>query len=163
MPRRLGPLLLIAAAALAAACDRDSAAADEILDQIERDDFRNSYDRAPRWDRRLRTEASPHGYWIDIYVNETMSDAIAAGVPIDAWPQDSLVVAEAWTTEDDEGREFLLVMAKSDPATNAWSWYEWRGEDDLIYAAPEVSQCVRCHEAGEDLVRSFELPPIIDP
>ncbi|MEZ4382519.1 MAG: cytochrome P460 family protein [Nannocystaceae bacterium] len=151
-------LLLLAALAGPGACaDRDTDAGDALLKELGSADFRNSYSRAPGWERRLLGD-SPHGFWIDVYINDVMVDAIAANVPIDAWPIGSRVVIEGWTTEDAEERDFLLVMDRQ-TATDAWFWAEWGEEDALVYAGDEVRHCVACHEEGEDSVRSILLPP----
>jgi hypothetical protein len=158
--RSVAPALLVAAAFAGpfACADRDVEAGDALLKELGSDDFRNSYSRPPGWDRRLRGD-SPHGFWIDVYINDVMVDAIDANVPIDAWPIGSRVVVEGWSTEDDPERDFLVVMDRP-TSTDSWFWAEWGEEDALIYAGDEVSHCVVCHDDGEDKVRAFLLPPL---
>jgi len=155
---------LIVTGALGAAvggCDRDVAGGEALFKDLASADYRNSYARPPGWARRLRGE-SPHGTWVDVYINTVMAEAIDDNVPLDAWPVGSRVVLEGWITEDAESREFLVVMSKP-TATDFWYWAEWDSEDALVYAGDAVDNCVKCHEAGEDEARAFVLPPISKP
>ena len=164
MRSRLQAALLVGAAmvpVLAGGCARDVEAGEALLLELESSDFRNAYTRPPGWARRLRGR-SPHGAWVDIYINDAMTDAIDDNIPLDRWPVGSRVVLEGWLTEDALSREFLVVMSKP-TATDYWYWAEWDAEDGLIYAGEAVAQCVECHNAGEDEVRAFPLPPIATP
>ena len=147
-----------AATLLTGACDRDVDAGAALLQELESADYRNSYKRPPGWGRRLRGD-SPHGSWVDIYINDVMVDAIADNVPLDTWPVGSRVVIEGWANEGSEIREFLLVMSKP-VATDTWYWAEWGVGDVLVYAGEAVVHCTNCHDIGEDRVRAFDLPPI---
>ncbi len=140
------------------ACDRDEDGGAALLQEIESADYRNAWARAPGWGRRLRG-TSPHGTWVDVYINDAMADAIADNVPLDAWPVESQVIVEGWATEDATEREFLVVMSKP-TALDTWYWAEWGKEEALIYAGEDISHCLRCHDGGEDQVRAFGLPPI---
>ncbi|HFE45865.1 MAG TPA: hypothetical protein ENJ18_10315 [Nannocystis exedens] len=148
----------IAVAPLMGACDRDVDAGAELLQDLESADYRNSYTRAPGWGRRLQGE-SPHGGWVDIYINDVMVDAIADNVPLATWPVGSRVVIEGWANEGSEVREFLAVMSKP-VATDTWYWAEWGADDVLVYSGEDIVHCMKCHDAGEDDVRAFDLPPI---
>lgn len=160
LPARAASLVVAVAmmVPLAVACDRDVEGGEALLQELESSDYRNAWGRAPGWGRRLRGD-SPHGTWVDVYINDVMSEAIADNVPLDAWPLESQVVVEGWATEDATEREFLVVMSKP-TSLDTWYWAQWGADEALIYGGEDIAHCVRCHEAGEDEVRAFTLPPI---
>lgn len=169
MPRRAAlwperprtPPTVLAAALALAACHQDQEDADAFLDRLDSEDYRSAYRHAPGWETsRQPTRASPHGFYLDIYVNGVMSAAIDDGRPLEHWPEGSIVVADAWSTPSSPRPEFLLVMEKRADGAG-WTWLEWKGDgDELVFAGDDVPQCVRCHDAGEDQVRAFGLPPL---
>lgn len=160
VPRhRLAPAL--AATILVVACQRDRGEGDAFLDRLDSEDYRSAYRRAPGWETaRQPTRASPHGNYLDIYLNSVMEAAIEDGVPLEHWPKDSVIVVDAWSTASSPQPEFVLVMEKREEG-EGWFWLEWKGADqELVFADDAVVQCARCHDAGEDQVRSFGLPPL---
>lgn len=148
-------------AALLLGCNVDRGDAEAFLDRLESEDYRSAYRRAPGWETsRQPTRDSPHGFYLDIYINSPMSAAIDDGRPIAHWPEGSIVVVDAWSTPSSPAPEFLLVMEKPDDG-EAWIWRAWKGAgDELLYAGDDVPQCVGCHERGEDQVRALGLPPL---
>ncbi|MEZ4454906.1 MAG: cytochrome P460 family protein [Nannocystaceae bacterium] len=156
---RLGAALAVTL--LVTGCQRDRGAGEAFLNRLDSEDYRSAYRRAPGWETaRQPTRDSPHGNYLDIYLNSVMEAAIEDGVPLEHWPEGSVIVVDAWSTPGAPNPEFLLVMEKQGRG-EGWYWLEWRGADhDLVFAEESVAQCVRCHESGEDQVRSFGLPPL---
>ncbi|MCB9569093.1 MAG: cytochrome P460 family protein [Myxococcales bacterium] len=159
--RRPASLALLLTAALplvlsSGCADREGA--DDLLDRIEGDAFRTTYARAPGWETPRSPKAGgPHGDFLDIYVNETMSAAIAAGEPLDAWPVGSIIVKESWASVDAEEPDFLVAMERQ---AEGWFWGEWEADGSVVVAGLNSGRCTGCHDAGEDQVRAFGLPPI---
>ncbi len=155
LPCRAAALALVVA--LAPACT-DDAGAEALFDQLQSDDFRNAYGRAPGWEEpRAPRAGGPHGSFVDIYINQVMVDAIQDAIPLTAWPEGSIVVKEGWATADAVDAEFLVAMKRG---RDGWFWAEWRGDGSLVVAGDDAPACVKCHDTGEDQVRAFPLPPL---
>lgn len=159
MLRRMAPALrvMLALAALSLAGCAEEEEAESLRAQLQGEDFRNSFRRAPGLARPLHRVDGPHGYFADIYINGPIADAIDAGVPLSAWPEGSIIVEEAWATRESETPDFMLVMERR---RDAWFWVSWHGDGSLLSAGEGLRACVRCHDAGADQVRSFGLPPL---
>jgi len=135
--------------------------ADAIRDQLRDDDYRNTYARAPQWpDPRMPAAGGPHGGYIDVYVNDVMQEAIedaeASGVPLERWPEGSIIVKDGWSAPDGGSFEYLSFMERR---SGGWFWGEYTGSGRLVSAGKNDKTCVGCHSSGEDQVRAFGLPP----
>lgn len=127
----------------------------EFLEQLREQDYR-SFDRAPGWETpRQPAAGGPHGSFLDLYVNDTVAEAVAAAAPLDAWPEGSLIVKDAWADEAGQDLRFVAAMEKRE---GRWFWAEYRGNDDAVVEAIEPSQCTGCHDPGDDGVLAFDLP-----
>jgi hypothetical protein len=136
------------------ACGR--AEAGDIRDEIEEDDYRNTYARAPGWESgRLPSDGGPHGAFVDIYVNDVMQEAIEANEPIDRWPEGSIIVKDGWSAQEGGDYEFLSFMERR---SDGWFWAEYNDRGRLVSAGLDDSTCTGCHESGDDSVRAFALP-----
>ena len=147
------------AAALTVGCGGSEA--DELRDQIEADDYRESYDRAPGWEQpRAPSQGGPHGDFVDIYVNDVMAEAIAqaqaSGAALERWPEGSIIVKDTWTAAS--GGE-LVYLAFMERRAEGWFWGEYRRGRRLVSAGLHDDTCTGCHAAGQDEVRAFPLPP----
>jgi hypothetical protein len=92
--------LSMAAFGLPCCAQRDEA--QELRQQLEDDDYRRSYARAPGWDaERQPSEGGPHGDFVDIYVNDVVEQAFASGEALDAWPEGSIIVKDGWSSDGD--------------------------------------------------------------
>lgn len=152
---------LLALVVLTAAVGCNAAEADDLRDQIRDDDYRNTYARAPGWeDGRLPAEGGPHGGFIDIYINDVMEEAIAeaeaSGQPLERWPEGSIIVKDGWSAQEGGSFEYLSFMERR---SGGWFWGEYTGRGRLVSAGKNDKTCVGCHNAGEDQVRAFGLPP----
>lgn len=116
-------------------------------------DYR-SFDRAPGYEQPRHTSSAPHGGFVDIYVNDVVSEALAGGA-IDAWPDGALVVKDGWGAATGDDLRYLAAMEKRD---GEWFWAEYRRGTELIYAGIAEPTCTRCHDAGSDGVLAFTLP-----
>lgn len=134
--------------------------ADDLRDQLRDDDYRNTYARAPGWEEgRLPAEGGPHGGFIDLYINDVMEDAIAEGVPLERWPEGSIIVKDGWSSAEGGSFEYLSFMERRD---GGWFWGEYTGSGRLVSAGKNDSTCTGCHSSGEDQVLAFGLPPYAD-
>lgn len=146
--------MLATTAILLLACN--AAEADDIRDQLRDDDYRETYARAPGWEEpRQPSQRGPHGPFVDIYVNDVVEDAVAAGEALDRWPEGSLVVKDGWGDADGTDHEYLAFMERR---SDGWFWAEYDDDGRLVSAGLDDSTCAGCHEAGQDSVRAFDLP-----
>jgi hypothetical protein len=136
-------------ALLACGDNQDPEGAARLWDDIHRVEYRE-WQRAPGYEQR-RSSNAPHGGRVSIYVNDVVAEALAAGEPLDAWPEGSLIVKDGFDGSD---LELIAAMEKS---AEGWFWAEYDDEGDPDYSGkPEL--CTECHERGEDFVRAFDLP-----
>jgi len=142
-------------ALLAVGCgdDQDPEGAQELFDRIHEQDYR-SWERAPGYAARQPSDA-PHSDAVDIYVNDVIAAAIAAGEPLQEWPLDSLIVKDGFNADDE-----LDLIAAMEKRQGGWFWVEYTDPDaggDAKYSGePEI--CIDCHQSGSDYVRAFGLP-----
>jgi hypothetical protein len=132
--------------------DQDPDGASALWERIHAENYRG-FAHAPGYDTRQPSNTA-HSDQVDIYVNATIADAIAAGQPISAWPVGALIVKDGF---DDSGDQALV--AAMDKRADGWFWVEWSdlsGETAKYSGQPEL--CIDCHSSGEDLVRAFTLP-----
>jgi hypothetical protein len=143
--------MALAIALLVAACgdDQDPAGAAALWDRIHAEKYRD-WARAPGFEQR-RSSGAAHGNAVDIYVNETVSQALRGGSALTAWPTGSLIVKDGF---DDDDFELVAAMEKR---ADGWYWAEWDNEGDASYSG-RPSLCIDCHASGADSVRAFALP-----
>jgi hypothetical protein len=143
--------LLLGFGVLVLACgdDQDPDGAAELWGRIHAQNYR-TFARAPGFEQR-RPSAAAHGDAVDIYVNETISEALRAAGPLRHWPEGSLIVKDGF-----DGGDFDLVAAMEKRA-DGWFWAEWDADGDAAYSG-RPSICTECHAAGADSVRAFVLP-----
>jgi hypothetical protein len=144
-------LLTGVASALLCGCgdNQDEMGARDLLADIRAQGYRG-WERAPGWPARASSNA-PHGDEVDIYVNEVVSDALAAAEPLELWPLGSIVAKDGW---DGSELELIAVMQKR---SDGWFWAEYDGDGEPAYSGhPEL--CTDCHQRGSDYVRAFRLP-----
>lgn len=140
-------LLLFSVLFGAAACgdDQDPSGARELLDRVRAEGYQD-WTRAPGYEVR-RASRAPHSDAVDIYINETLVQALEADPPVDAWPIGSIIVKEGWDGGD---RELIALMEKR---TDGWFWAEFFGSDSKYSGKPDL--CIDCHRSGDDFVRAF--------
>lgn len=127
----------------------------EFLEELRELDYR-SFARAPGWATpRLPDQGGPHGAFLDMYVNDVVDDAVLAGEPLDAWPEGSLIVKDAWNDEAGEDLQFTAAMEKRE---GVWFWAEYRDDDSVIVEGLDEPRCTGCHDVGDDGVLAFDLP-----
>jgi Cytochrome P460 len=143
--------MLLAANVLLAACgdDQDPAGAAALWSRIHAENYRG-WARAPGYEQR-RSSSAAHGDAVDIYINETVSDALRSPSGATAWPAGSLIVKDGF-----DGGDFELVAAM-EKRTDGWFWVEWDSDGDASYSG-KPSTCIDCHASGSDFVRAFALP-----
>lgn len=143
------------AAVLLPACAASEA--EDLLEQLRDDDYRETYRRAPGWEEPLMpSDGGPHGVVVDIYVDDTVAEALDSGESLDAWPEGSLIVKDGWEDESGDELRFVLLMEKRDRGD--WFWAEYDANLVVEYAGLNESVCTSCHESGDDFVLAFGLP-----
>ncbi len=148
-------LALVCSLLFCSACGRGEAR--DLLEQIQDDDYRETYRRAPGWeDPLLPADGGPHGAFIDIYVNDVVEDAIDSGESLSAWPAGSLIVKDGYNDEDGSDLKFVVLMERRDG--DSWFWAEYRPDGSVVFAGVDESTCTSCHAGGEDSVLAFALP-----
>lgn len=149
MLHRVSLFLFLGLTAAASAChNEDPAGAEALWDEIHDADYRK-WERAPGYPERA--PSSVHGREMDIFVNDVVTAAAFADAPIEAWPDGSIIVKDGY---DGGALTLLAVMAKQD---GAWFWAEYQ-EDGEVESSGTPGKCLRCHDAGDDYVRAFNLP-----
>ena len=148
--RRLAASVSLACLALLGCGDnQDEAGAKKLLSDAQADGYR-SWERAPGWPARLKSDG-PHGGSVDIYVNDVIAEALAVGEPLSAWPLGSIIAKDGW---DGSALELIAMMEKR---ADGWFWAEFDGDGDPSSSGhPDV--CIDCHRRGSDFVRAFSLP-----
>jgi hypothetical protein len=143
-------MALVATALVCAACgdDQDPGAAADLWSRIHAQSYR-SWARAPGFEQR-RASSAAHGDAVDIYINETVAEALRTP-NLSSWPTGSIIVKDGF----DDG-DFDLVAAMEKRA-DGWFWAEWDNEGGVDYSG-RPSICVECHASGSDSVRAFPLP-----
>jgi len=137
------------------ACAGDDAEALALLDDVRDADYGNAFDRAPGWTTPLLPSEGPHGTHVDIYVDDTVAEALVAEPPRSAWTEGSIIVKDAWNDAQGEDLRFVAIMEKRG---DVWYWAEFDGDDEVVVAGLDTGRCAGCHDAGEDQVRAFGLP-----
>lgn len=140
------------------ACNAD---AKELRDEIQDDNYRETYARAPGFeDGRVSAMGGPHGAFIDLYINEVVREAIAeateTGEAPTQWPEGSVIVKDGWSAMEGGDYEYLSFMERRG---GGWFWGEYKRGERLVSAGENDDTCTGCHAAGEDQVRAFGLPP----
>jgi hypothetical protein len=130
--------------------NQDPAGANELLSRIQAENYRG-WARAPGYEQRMQS-AAPHGSEVDIYVNPTLSEALA-GPAIDSWPEGSTIAKDGWKSDG----ETLHIVAVMEKRTDGWFWAEYDGAGEPLYSgSPDI--CTGCHASGADYVRAFGFP-----
>lgn len=148
-PRSLLLACLTAAIAATGGCkNEDPEGAEALWDEILADEY-TAWERAPGYPERA--PSSVHGREMDIFVNDIVAAAVAAGAPLEEWPEGSVIVKDGY---DKGALTLVAVMKKTD---GAWFWAEYQ-EDGEIDSSGTPRSCLNCHDAGSDHVRAFALP-----
>jgi hypothetical protein len=129
--------------------NQDDAGARRLLSRVREERYRG-WERAPGWPTR-RTSNAPHGDAVDIYINDTIHEALVLGEPLTRWPLGSIVVKDGWDGSD---LELIAIMEKRD---DGWYWAEFDDDGDPDYSG-HPDACIDCHRDGSDYAQSFRLP-----
>lgn len=110
----------------------------------------HSWTRAPGFPGVTPSTAS-HGDAVEIFVNDVIAEALAAGEPLPRWPDGALIVKDGF--RDGEPH----IVAAMEKRGDEWFWAEYEPDGEVLFSgSPGV--CTRCHDAGDDYVRAFGLP-----
>ena len=131
--------------------DQQPAEAAALWDRIHAENYRG-FARAPGYDARTPSNTA-HSDQVDIYINQTVVDALAGGA-ITEWPVGSLIVKDGFDSDGDHA-----LVAVLDKRADGWFWTEYtdlESSDALYSGKPDVR--IDCHSSGADFVRAFSLP-----
>jgi hypothetical protein len=131
--------------------NQDPAGARALWDHIHDAEYR-AFARAPGYERR-RPSNAPHGEAVDIYINDTVEQALGATASLAEWPAGSLIVKDGWDGDD---LDYVTVMQKRE---DGWYWAEYDSEGDAVFSG-KPDTCIDCHRVGADHVRAFPLPDL---
>lgn len=110
----------------------------------------HSWTRAPGFPGVTPSTAS-HGDAVEIFVNDVIAEALAAGEPLTRWPDGALIVKDGFSDGEPH------IVAAMEKRGDEWFWAEYEPDGEVLFSgSPGV--CTRCHDAGDDYVRAFELP-----
>ena len=127
--------------------------AKDLLEQLQDDDYRATYARAPGWpDALMPSAGGPHGSHVDIYVNDILAEAIESGDQLTAWPDGSLIVKDGWNNAEGTDLKYVAAMEKRG---DDWFWAEYDDADKVEFAGYNLKTCTNCHDAGDDQVLAF--------
>lgn len=143
--------LILAGALLAAAgCrNQDEDGAIALWESFQDADYR-AWTRAPGFPGVTPSSAS-HGDAVEIFVNDVIAEALAAGEPLSEWPDGALIVKDGF--RDGEPH----IVAAMEKRGDEWFWAEYEPDGEVLFSgSPGI--CTRCHDAGDDYVRAFPLP-----
>jgi len=121
-------------------------AARALLEDVEKDEFRE-------WTELAIEGKAPHGAWSIIYSDAKVDAAQDGPKMTDAWPSGATIVCEG--RDESEGDAVSLQIMRRD--RSGWTWAQYDGDGEPLIYGSEAA-CSHCHAAGDDFVRSFELP-----
>jgi len=121
-------------------------AARALLREVEDDDYRG-------WTEMALEGEAPHGRWSIIYTDARIDDAAATGDALAAWPDGARVVCEG--RDDPDGAAHTVQIMRRD--RGGWIWAQYDGDGEPLHYGTD-SACAHCHAAGDDFLRSIELP-----
>jgi hypothetical protein len=134
---------------LGACRNEDEAGAQALWDEIHAADY-TSWPHPPGY-----TELAPsssHGNQMEMFINDVVSAVFAAGQPLDVWPDGSMIVKNGY-----DGDGALTLVAVMEKRGAEWYWAEYEEDGEVIFSGtPRL--CIKCHDAGSDYVRAFQLP-----
>lgn len=147
---------LLGFAVLAAACGQndDPAAAKDLFNRVSTSNYRTTWKRAPEFPYR-KPSFTDHSDAVEIFVDPTMSKALAGPDPITQWPVGAIIVKESYA--NNTLNAFAMMEKKPD---GSWFWAEYNADGKALYSGkPDV--CVDCHDNRKgysDWVYAIELP-----
>lgn len=150
-------LALTALATMLAACTQndDPEGAKQLYAKVNEGAGFKAWQRAPGFPSR-KPSFTAHSDEVEIWVNPTITAALAGPEPIRSWPVGSIIVKEGFTPRSN-GRSLVAIMEKR---ADGWYWAEYSGDGDPLYSGKPTT-CTECHNnrAGySDWVYAFELP-----
>lgn len=149
MPQRIIFCTITALLVVAGCRNQDEGGAEALWDDFQAADYR-TWERAPGFPGLTPSGAS-HGDEVEIFINDVLVDALAAGEPLKRWPDGALIVKDGF-----RGGEPHLVAAM-EKRGDEWFWAEYEPDGEVLFSgSPGV--CTRCHDAGADYVRAFGFP-----
>jgi hypothetical protein len=121
-------------------------AARALLEDVEQDGFRE-------WTEVAIEGAAPHGAWSIIFTDAKVDAAIEGPEGAKMWPSGATIVCEG--RDEPDGDAVSLQIMRRD--RDAWTWAQYDADGAPLLYGNETA-CSHCHAAGDDFVRSLELP-----
>lgn len=129
--------------------NQDEGGAIALWEDFQAADYR-SWERAPGYAERTPSGA-PHGDAVDIFINDTLAEALASGDKLSAWPEGSLIIKDGYK----KGDPYLVAVMEK--RGDGWFWAEYEPDGEVLFSG-EPGVCTRCHDGGADFVRAFGFP-----
>jgi hypothetical protein len=141
--------LVLCLPSMAGCRNEDEGGAIALWEDFQAADYR-SWARAPGFPGRTPSTAA-HGDAVEIFINDTLVEALASGDKLTAWPEGSLIVKDGFK----EGEPHLV--AAMEKREDGWFFAEYEPDGEVSFSGtPRV--CTGCHDAGADYVRAFGFP-----
>lgn len=129
--------------------NQDEAGAIALWEDFQAADYR-SWERAPGFPGLTPSTAS-HGDAVEIFINDTLVEALASGEKLTVWPEGSLIVKDGFKNGEP------WVVAAMERREGGWFWAEYEPDGEVLFSG-DPGVCTRCHDAGADYVRAFGFP-----
>lgn len=163
MHRSLISTLLIALPLLAAGCDGEATTepTDEPMDLTDEEradalwtaiDGYDSWDQPANWQGiQFQSEGSPHGPYVQIWMNDAASASIDSGT----FDNGSILVKRVYDTSDPSTIGATTYAMQKVEGYGSTDWYWAAFTDDQGTAEPfgDVDMCSGCHSTGSDYSR----------
>ena len=149
----LALLALLAPASLAGCSSDAEAEAEKLLAELQAQDYR-SFTRAPGWETPRLPSDGHHGNFVDLYINDVMEQAVAAGWPRGRAPEGAVIIKDGWSDAEGEILHQIAVMKKGEGGEE-WFYAEYTGKGKALEAGEDFPECLGCHAAGHDYVLAF--------
>ena len=130
----------------------DQKLANEIWDEIQGYEFWN---QSPEFTGIQLNNGSPHGEYVQIWINGIVSEFFEDTSASDLLPNGSLIVKEGYSDENGSILNNITIMKKLDsydPSHNNWFWASYNEGGELAGKNGKESFCYNCHISGKDYI-----------
>lgn len=149
-------LLVALGSALLLACgdNQDPNGAKQLYSTVKSGAGYRSWERAPNFPSR-KPSFTEHGDAVEVFINPTISQALAGPSQVTAYPTGSIIVKESYS--GGTLAELAMMQKKAD---GTWFWAEYSA-DGTATSSGKPDECIECHgnrKAYSDWVYAFEFP-----
>ena len=130
----------------------DQKLANDIWDEIQ---GYESWNQTSDFTGIQMTNGSPHGDYVQIWINDIISDFFEDSSENNLLPNGSIIVKEGYSDENGSSLNNITIMKKIDsydPNNNNWFWANFNEGGALAGKNGSESSCYNCHSLGKDYV-----------